>query len=120
MPFCDAFGDKLLCAKAPCSLSGVVDKSGEIERVHSSCYHIGLALLPVGSVLSRTMLLAYAQIPTSAHRTSTFLIHGKLDELIPWQQSMRTVEALRAKGVGADIGGGKVYVRYLILVWGGF
>jgi len=46
---------------------------------------------------------SYAQILTGAYRTPTFLIHGRPDDLIPWQQSMRTVEALRARGVEAGI-----------------
>jgi len=45
----------------------------------------------------------YAQILTGAYRTPTFLIHGRPDDLIPWQQSARTVEALRARGVKAGI-----------------
>ena len=45
----------------------------------------------------------YAQVLTGAYRSPTFLIHGRLDDLIPWQQSMRTVQALKAKGVEAEI-----------------
>jgi acetyl esterase/lipase len=45
----------------------------------------------------------YAQILVGTYRTPTFLIHGRPDDLIPWQQSMRTIEALKARGVEADI-----------------
>ena len=45
----------------------------------------------------------YAQILTGSYRTQTFLVHRHVDKKIPWQQSVRTVEALRAEGVEADI-----------------
>ena len=45
----------------------------------------------------------YAQIVAGAYRSPTFIIHGRPDDLIPWQQSMRTVEALKVKGVEAGI-----------------
>ena len=43
----------------------------------------------------------YAQIVRGRYRTPTFLIHGDRDDLIPWQMSRDTVEALRAQGVDA-------------------
>ena len=45
----------------------------------------------------------FAQIRSGAYRTPTFLIHGRPDDLIPWQQSARTIEALRDSGVEAGI-----------------
>ncbi|KAL9031279.1 MAG: hypothetical protein Q9196_000686 [Gyalolechia fulgens] len=45
----------------------------------------------------------YAQILAGVYRSPTFLIHGRSDDLIPWQQSMRTVEALRSMGIEAGI-----------------
>ncbi|KAL8998454.1 MAG: hypothetical protein Q9169_002491 [Polycauliona sp. 2 TL-2023] len=44
-----------------------------------------------------------AQIRRGTYRTPTFLIHGRPDDMIPWQQSHRTVDALRAKGVEAHL-----------------
>ncbi|ORY16986.1 hypothetical protein BCR34DRAFT_556379 [Clohesyomyces aquaticus] len=40
-----------------------------------------------------------AQIAAGRYRTPTFIIHGTLDDLVPWQQSQRTYEALCEKGV---------------------
>ncbi|KAL4783816.1 hypothetical protein BJX76DRAFT_357601 [Aspergillus varians] len=45
----------------------------------------------------------YAQIQKGVYRTPTFVVHGTEDDLIPWEQSVRTVEALRAKGVRAEV-----------------
>ncbi|KAL4940292.1 hypothetical protein BDV06DRAFT_230433 [Aspergillus oleicola] len=45
----------------------------------------------------------YAQIQNGVYRTPTFLIHGTEDDLIPWEQSVRTVEALKEKGVRAEV-----------------
>ncbi|KAL3440360.1 hypothetical protein BJX65DRAFT_314881 [Aspergillus insuetus] len=45
----------------------------------------------------------YAQIKKGNYHTPTFIIHGTEDDLIPWTQSMRTIEALKARGVKADI-----------------
>lgn len=44
-----------------------------------------------------------AQIRRGTYRTPTFLIHGRPDDMIPWEQSQRTVDALRAKGVEARL-----------------
>ncbi|KAL4963709.1 uncharacterized protein BDV14DRAFT_201678 [Aspergillus stella-maris] len=45
----------------------------------------------------------YAQIKKGVYRTPTFIIHGSEDDLIPWEQSVRTIEALKAKGVSAGV-----------------
>ncbi|KAL4957579.1 hypothetical protein BDW69DRAFT_180503 [Aspergillus filifer] len=45
----------------------------------------------------------YAQIIKGVYRTPTFIIHGTEDDLIPWEQSVRTIEALKAKGVRAEV-----------------
>ncbi|KAL8818063.1 MAG: hypothetical protein Q9223_003231 [Gallowayella weberi] len=44
-----------------------------------------------------------AQIRRGTYRTPTFLIHGRPDDMIPWEQSQRTVDALKAKGVEAQL-----------------
>lgn len=38
-----------------------------------------------------------------AYKTPTFIIHGTMDDLIPWEQSQRFYEALVRNGVRADI-----------------
>ncbi|KAL2813644.1 hypothetical protein BDW59DRAFT_167452 [Aspergillus cavernicola] len=45
----------------------------------------------------------YAQIQKGVYRTPTFVIHGTDDDLIPWSQSVRTVEALKGKGIRAEV-----------------
>ena len=45
----------------------------------------------------------YAQILKGTYRTPTFLVHGTDDDLIPWQQSAQTHEALVKAGVPAEI-----------------
>ncbi|EKG10413.1 Beta-ketoacyl synthase [Macrophomina phaseolina MS6] len=44
-----------------------------------------------------------AQIVAGRYRTPTFLVHPTADDLIPYEQSVRTYEALRAKGVRAGV-----------------
>lgn len=45
----------------------------------------------------------YAHIVSSHYTTPTFLIHGTEDDLIPWQQSQKTFEALKERGVETGI-----------------
>jgi acetyl esterase/lipase len=54
----------------------------------------------------------YAQIRKGNYHTPTFIIHGTEDDLIPWKQSVRTIEALKAQGVRADIAApeGKIHL----------
>lgn len=44
-----------------------------------------------------------AQIRDNNYKSPTFLIHGTLDDLIPYEQSLRTHRQLNAKGVAAEI-----------------
>ncbi|AEO67410.1 uncharacterized protein THITE_2050784 [Thermothielavioides terrestris NRRL 8126] len=44
-----------------------------------------------------------AQIRRGNYKVPTFLIHGTKDDLIPWQQALRTHEALRQANVEAEI-----------------
>ncbi|KAF2847817.1 hypothetical protein T440DRAFT_537648 [Plenodomus tracheiphilus IPT5] len=43
----------------------------------------------------------YDQIRRGYYRTPTYLLHGTKDDLIPWQQSRATMEALAEQGVSA-------------------
>ncbi|KAL3431737.1 hypothetical protein BDV09DRAFT_206463 [Aspergillus tetrazonus] len=45
----------------------------------------------------------YAQIQRGVYRTPTFVIHGTDDDLIPYEQSVRTVQALKDMGVRAEV-----------------
>ncbi|KUI52981.1 Conidial yellow pigment biosynthesis polyketide synthase [Cytospora mali] len=44
-----------------------------------------------------------AQIRRGKYRVPTFIVHGTKDDLIPWQQAVRTYDALREQGVPAEI-----------------
>ncbi|KAK3312435.1 hypothetical protein B0H66DRAFT_633155 [Apodospora peruviana] len=44
-----------------------------------------------------------AQIKERRYGVPTFLIHPRLDDLIPWEQSERTYHALRERGVEAEL-----------------
>lgn len=44
-----------------------------------------------------------AQVKNGRYQTSTFLIHGTGDDLIPWQQSSRTAEEMRARGIDVSL-----------------
>ncbi|KAK3680862.1 hypothetical protein B0T22DRAFT_524224 [Podospora appendiculata] len=45
----------------------------------------------------------YGQIILGHYQTPTFMVHGLRDDLIPWEQSRRTIEALRERGVEAHM-----------------
>ncbi|KAK3940210.1 conidial yellow pigment biosynthesis polyketide synthase [Diplogelasinospora grovesii] len=44
-----------------------------------------------------------AQINAGNYTVPTFMVHPRLDDLIPWQQSERTWKALREQGVDAEL-----------------
>ena len=44
-----------------------------------------------------------AQIRDGVYCTPTFVIHPRQDDLIPWQQAERTVQALRSQGISAEL-----------------
>jgi acetyl esterase/lipase len=44
-----------------------------------------------------------AQIQRGTYSVPTFLIHGTKDDLVPWQQAVRTVSALRESNVQAEV-----------------
>jgi acetyl esterase/lipase len=45
----------------------------------------------------------YAQIVSGNYKVPTFLIHGTKDDLVPWQQTQRTRDALEQQGVQSGI-----------------
>jgi dienelactone hydrolase len=62
------------------------------------------ASLPQPSPDQIAKISPHAQIVAGNSRSPTYLVHGTEDDLIPWQQSQRTFEALTAAGVDAGIG----------------
>lgn len=44
-----------------------------------------------------------AQIREGRYKTPTFIIHGTLDDLIPWQQAQRTADLLAEGGIESEI-----------------
>jgi dienelactone hydrolase len=45
----------------------------------------------------------YDQIRQGCYKTPTYLLHGTKDDLIPWQQSHATIEALSEQGIDARV-----------------
>ncbi|KAL2821206.1 hypothetical protein BJX63DRAFT_427879 [Aspergillus granulosus] len=62
-----------------------------------------LARLPQPSPEQIARVSPLAHIVKGEVRSPTYLVHGTKDDLIPWQQSQRTYEALVAAGVDAGI-----------------
>lgn len=46
----------------------------------------------------------YAQIELGNYQTPTFIMHGTEDDLVPCQQSVDTIAALKRKGVDCGVG----------------
>ncbi|KZL87534.1 polyketide synthase [Colletotrichum incanum] len=44
-----------------------------------------------------------AQVRSGNYATPTFMVHGTADDLIPWQQSLRTVEEMKTHGIDARL-----------------
>ena len=60
-------------------------------------------VLPAPSIEQIRSISPLAQIRAGRYATPTFLIHGTRDDLVPWQQSQRTHEALVERGVAARL-----------------
>ncbi len=59
--------------------------------------------LPMPSKEQIASINPYAQIQMGNYKTPTFIMHGTDDDLVPCEQSWKTVEALREKGVQCGI-----------------
>lgn len=58
---------------------------------------------PFPSVEQIQAVSPLAQIRACNYKTPTFFIHGTRDDLVPWQASQRSYQALRERGVSAGI-----------------
>ncbi|KAK1976833.1 beta-ketoacyl synthase domain-containing protein [Colletotrichum cereale] len=45
----------------------------------------------------------HAQVRKGNYKTPTFLVHGTADDLIPWQQSLRTIEEMKNRFIDAHL-----------------
>jgi acetyl esterase/lipase len=59
--------------------------------------------LPQPAVDKLIPISPLAQIVRGNYRTPTFLVHGTSDDLIPWQQSQVTYNALLEQGVASHL-----------------
>lgn len=59
--------------------------------------------LPQPSVDEIRRCSPLAKIMEGKYSTPTFLVHGTADDLIPWQQSARTADAMKAQGIDAQL-----------------
>jgi len=57
--------------------------------------------LPMPELEDIQAVSPHAQIVQGNYRTPTFMVHGDRDDLIPWQQTRDTIEALEKQGVEA-------------------
>ena len=60
-------------------------------------------MLPEPSLEQIQAVSPLAQIRQGNYKVPTFIIHGTTDDLIPWQQAVRTHEALQQVGVETEI-----------------
>lgn len=44
-----------------------------------------------------------AQVKSGNYTTPTFMVHGMADDLIPYQQSLRTVAEMKTRGIDAQL-----------------
>ncbi|WYZ35368.1 hypothetical protein EsH8_X_000015 [Colletotrichum jinshuiense] len=44
-----------------------------------------------------------AQVKSGNYATPTFLVHGTADDLIPWQQSLRTIKEMKSRNIDAHL-----------------
>lgn len=84
----------------PILLNGLPSRSQLVagERSHKNYYNQPMP--PKEEIIS---ISPYSQILHGKYKTPTFLIHGTADDMIPWQQSQRVIDALQKRGVEADI-----------------
>ena len=85
----------------PVLLNGLGSKNKATESYSSS----GRAYqaLPQPAYNKIVSVSPLAQISRGNYQTPTFLIHGTKDDLIPWQQTQRTYDALIRKNVTAGV-----------------
>lgn len=59
--------------------------------------------LPQPSIEEIRRCSPLAKILEGKYSTPTFLLHGTADDLIPWQQSARTADAMKDQGIDARL-----------------
>ena len=87
----------------PILLNGLTRSTTHMENVQSLKVGGGVLELPWPTREQMASVSPLAQIKRGNYHTPTFLIHGTLDDLIPWQQSQRTHVALAEGGVEAQL-----------------
>jgi acetyl esterase/lipase len=80
----------------PILLHGLKDKKKRAARS-------GTELLPQPSLAEVQTISPLAHIRNGSYKTPTFLVHPTEDDLIPYEQSERTISELRSRGVTAEI-----------------
>jgi acetyl esterase/lipase len=76
-----------------------------INGLHRSDSPIARSVIPPSEPTAEQIraISPLAQIRAGNYDTPTYLIHGTLDDLVPWQQAQRTYDALLEKGVPAEL-----------------
>lgn len=83
-----------------------------LPPMSAAASNVDYANLPQPNDDQLSIISPLAHVKNDTYRTPTYLIHGKPDDLIPWQQSQEFVEALKMKGVqtGLDVPEGKKHL----------
>lgn len=84
----------------PVLLNGLPSKSTLSESESTSRKWLSLSMPENDKIVAAS---PYSQITRGNYRTPTFLVHGTEDDLIPWQQTQDTHDALVEKGVPAGV-----------------
>ena len=70
-------------------------------RGRSSDYFSKMAMPSKEQIAS---ISPYSQVELGNYRTPTFILHGTDDDLVPCQQSLDTIAAMKRKGIACGIG----------------
>ncbi|KAI0442798.1 hypothetical protein F4803DRAFT_575191 [Xylaria telfairii] len=84
-------------------LNGLQPRTGAIDHRKNSTESDVTDFLPEPSRGQIQAISPLAQIEKGKYSVPTFIVHGTKDDLIPWQQAVRTYDALREQGVPAEI-----------------
>ncbi|EFQ36407.1 beta-ketoacyl synthase domain-containing protein [Colletotrichum graminicola M1.001] len=83
----------------PVVISGLPSKSS----VASESPGVNWNALPQPPVDEIQRCSPLAQVRKGNYVTPTFIVHGEADDLIPWQQSLRTIEEIKQRGIDGQL-----------------
>lgn len=84
----------------PVIIGGLPSKARAARDRSDAGYYNSLPQPPVEEIRRCSPL---AQMKSGNYTTPTFMVHGMADDLIPYEQSLRTVDEMRARGIEARL-----------------